>query len=104
MLDHGLILEIGKDLGYGCDLRGAIGEGSTRRIRLIALGGLLLSGIALQGLVLWYGVQTTREEWDAAAVRVWPFPIGIWILPVVLGLALLRKRLKDMQKGLGLGE
>ena len=53
LLDHGLILEIVKDLGYGCDLRGASGEGSTRRLRLIALGGLALSGTALQGLVYW---------------------------------------------------
>ena len=32
-------------------------------------------------------------------VQVWPVAIGIWILTVCLTLALLWKRLKDMQKG-----
>ena len=75
-----------------------MGDGSTRRIRLTVLAFLVLSGMALQGLVWWYGVQTTTEKWDVAAVQVWPFAIGIWILTVGLTLALLRKRLKYMQK------
>lgn len=71
-----------------------MGEGSTRRIRLTVLAALALSGIALQGLVWWYGVQTTRDEWDTAAVQVWPFAIGIWILTVGLLSALLWRCLK----------
>ena len=73
-----------------------LGEGSTRRIHLTVLAFLILSGMALQGLAWWYRVQVVREEWAAAAVQIWPFAIGIWILTVGLLLALLRRRLKGM--------
>ena len=59
-----------------------MGEGSTRRIRLTVLAALVLSGMALQGLASWYRLQAVREEWVAAAVQVWLFAIGIWILTV----------------------
>ena len=71
-----------------------MGEGSTRRIRLIVLAFLVLSGMALQGLAWWYRVQAAREEWAAAAVQVWPFAIGIWILIAGLLSAALWRRLK----------
>ena len=73
-----------------------MGEGSTRRILLVVLAFLAVSGIALQGLAWWYRVQAVRAEWDALAVQVWPFAIGIWILTVGLLSALLRRRLKGM--------
>ena len=76
-----------------------MGEGSTRRIRLTVLAALVLSGMALQGLAWWYRLQAVREEWAAAAVQVWSFAIGVWILTVGLALTLLRKRLKDMREG-----
>ena len=76
-----------------------VGEGSTRRICLTVRAFLVLSGTALQGLASWYRVQAIREEWVAAVVQAWLFAIGVWILAVVLALALLRKRLKKMQKG-----
>ena len=38
----------------------------------------------------------TRGEWDVAAVQVWPFAIGIWILIVGLLSAALWRRLKGM--------
>ena len=76
-----------------------MGEGSTRRLRLTVLAALVPSGMALQGLAWWYRLQAVREEWAAAAVQVWPFAIGVWILTVGMGLALLQKRLKDMREG-----
>ena len=76
-----------------------MGEGSTRRIRLIVLAVLALSGIALQGLVFWYAAQTAGKEWGALGIQVWAFAAGDWILTVGLALALLRKRLKDMREG-----
>ena len=78
-----------------------MGEGPTRRILLAVLAFLAVSGITLQALVWWYKVQATREEWAAAAVQVWPFAIGIWILAVDLLLGLLRRRLKgSSERGL----
>ena len=76
-----------------------MGEGSTRRIRLIVLAVLALSGIAFQGLVYWYAAQTTGKEWGALGIQVWAFAVGAWILTVGLALALLRKRLKDTREG-----
>ena len=76
-----------------------MGKEPTRRIHLAVLAFLVLSGMALQRLAWWYKVQAVREEWAAVAVQVWPVAIGIWILTVCLTLALLWKRLKDMQKG-----
>ena len=76
-----------------------MGEGPTCRIRLTVLAFLAVSGIVLQGLAWWYRLQAVREEWAAAAVQVWPFAIGIWILTVGLALTLLRQRLNDIQKG-----
>ena len=76
-----------------------MGEGSTHRSHLTVLAFLAVSGIVLQALAWWYRVQAIREEWYAAALQVWPLAIGIWILIVGLLLALLRKRLRDMQKG-----
>ena len=76
-----------------------MGEGSTRRIRLIVLAVLALSGIAFHGLVYWYAAQTTGKEWGALGIQVWAFAVGAWILTVGLALALLRKRLKDTREG-----
>ena len=76
-----------------------MGEGSTRRIHLLVLAVLALSGMALQGLVYWYAAQTTGKEWGALGIQVWAFALGAWILTVGMGLALLRKRLKDMREG-----
>ena len=73
-----------------------VGEGPTRRILLVILAFLVLSGMALQGLVWWYGVQMTTEKWDVAAVQVWPPALGVWILTVGLLSALLWRRLKGM--------
>ena len=39
----------------------------------------------------------------ALGIQVWAFAIGAWILTVGLALALLRKRLKDVQEGSDLG-
>ena len=80
-----------------------MGEGSTRRIRLTVLAVLALSGIALQALVHWYAIQMVGKEWGTAGMQVWAFAVGAWILTVGLALALLRKRLKDMQEGSDLG-
>ena len=77
----------------------SVGGGSNRRVRLTVLAFLAVSGIILQALAWWYRVQAIREEWAAAAVQVWPFAIGIWILTMGVALALLWKRRKDMQKG-----
>ena len=74
-------------------------EGLTRRIHLTVLAFLAVAGIVLQALAWWYRIQAIREEWYAAAVQFWPQAIGVWVLVVGLLLALLRKRLKDMQKG-----
>ena len=79
-------------------IREMMGDGWTRRVRLTVLAFLAVSGIILQGLAWWYKVHAVREEWVAAAVQVWPFAIGIWILMTGLTLALLRKRLKDIHK------
>ena len=76
-----------------------MGEGSTRRIRLIVLAVLALSGMALQGLVYWYAAQTAGKEWGALRIQVWAFALGAWVLTVGMALALLRKRLKDMREG-----
>ena len=76
-----------------------MGEGSTRRIRLMVLAVLALSGIVLQGLVYWYAARTAGEEWGAVGIQVWAFALGAWILTVGMALALLRKRLKDMLEG-----
>ena len=73
-----------------------IGEGSTHRILLTILAALVLSGMALQGLAWWYRVHAVSEEWAAAAVQVWPFAIGIWILIVSLLSAALWRRLKSV--------
>lgn len=75
-----------------------IGRGPGRRIRLAVLSFLALSGIVLQGLVWWYGVQTVAEEWSAVEVQAWPLAAAAWILTVTLLLALLRKRLKSMSE------
>ena len=80
-----------------------MGEEPARRIRLIVLVVLALSGIALQGLVWWYAVQMASEEWGTGGMQVWAFAVGAWILTMGLTLALLRKRLKDMREGLDLG-
>ena len=84
-------------------IMGLMGEGSTRRIRLTVFAFLVVSGIVLQGLAWWYGVQMTTEKWDEAAVQVWPFAIGIWILIVGLAVARLWRCLKEMQEGSDLG-
>ena len=78
-------------------------EGSTRRIHLLVIAVLALSGMALQGLVYWYAAQMVGKEWGALGIQVWAFALGAWILTVGLALALLRKRLKDMQEGSDLG-
>ena len=80
-----------------------MGEGSTRRIRLIIFAVLALSGIVLQGLVYWYATQPAGREWGALGIQVWAFAVGAWMLIVGLGLALVWKRLKDMQEGSDLG-
>ena len=80
-----------------------MGEGSARWIRLTVVFTLALSGIVLQALVYWYGLQTAEKEWGTVGMGVWAFAIGVWILIVGMTLALLRKGLKDMQKGLGPG-
>ena len=80
-----------------------VGEGSTRFIRLTVLFALALSGILLQGLVYWYAAQATGREWGVLGMQVWAFAVGTWILTVGLALALLRKRLNDLQEGLDLG-
>ena len=78
-----------------------MGEGSARRILLVVLAYLAVSGIILHGLVWWYKLQAVREEWTAAAVQVWPFAIGIWILTMGLLLALLWSRRKgSSERGL----
>ena len=64
---------------------------------------MALSGIVLQGLVYWYAAQMAVEEWGALGMQVWAFAVGAWILTVGLILALLRKRLKDIQEGEDLG-
>ena len=71
-------------------IRELMGEGSTRRIRLTVFAFLAVSGIVLQGLAWWYGVQMTTKKWDVAAVQVWHFALGVWILMTGLALALLR--------------
>ena len=73
-----------------------MGKGPSRRIRLAVLSFLALSGIVLQGLVWWYGVQTVAEEWGAAEMQLWPLAVAAWILTVTLLVALLWKRLKGM--------
>ena len=80
-----------------------MGEGSTRRIRLTVVAVLALSGIVLQGLVYWYATQTAGREWGALGIHVWAFAVGAWMLIVGLALALVWKRLKDMQEGPDLG-
>ena len=80
-----------------------MGEGSTRRIRLSAVAVLALSGIVLQGLVYWYAAQPAGREWGALGIQVWAFAVGPWMLIVGLALALVWKRLKDMQEGSDLG-
>ena len=80
-----------------------MGEGSTRRIRLTVLAVMSLVGVALQGLVYWYATQMADKEWGALGMQVWAPAIGAWILTVGLALALLRKRLKDVQEGSDLG-
>ena len=80
-----------------------MGEGPARWIRLTVLFALALSGIVLQGLVHWYAIQMVGKEWGTAGMQVWAFAVGAWILTVGLALALLRKRLKDMQEGSDLG-
>ena len=78
-----------------------MGEGPTCRIRLTVLAFLAVSGIVLQGLAWWYRLQAVREEWAAAAVQVWPFAIGIWILIAGLLSAALWRRLKgSSERGL----
>ena len=76
-----------------------MGEGPARGIRLVVLSILALGGIALQGGVWWFGVQTASEEWGAAGLQVWIVAIAIWILSVGLLLALLWKRLKGVIGG-----
>lgn len=73
-----------------------IGKGPARRVRLAVLSLLALSGIVLQGLVWWYGVQTVAEEWSGAEIQVWLLAVAAWILTVTLLLVLLWKRLKGM--------
>ena len=51
----------------------------------------------------WYAAQTAGKEWGALGIQVWAFTVGAWILTVGMALALLRKRLRDMQEGLDLG-
>ena len=80
-----------------------MGEEPARWIRLTVLFALALSGIVLQGLVHWYAIQMVGKEWGTAGMQVWAFAVGAWILTVGLALALLRKRLKDMQEGSDLG-
>ena len=75
-----------------------LGEGSPRRLRLIVLAVLALSGTALQGLVWCYAAQMAGKEWGALGIQVWAVAVGAWILTVGLALALLRKRLKDMRE------
>ena len=53
-----------------------IGEGSTRRIRLIVFASLALSGIVLQGLVYWYAARMAMKNgvlWGCAdlGIRIW---------------------------------
>ena len=50
-----------------------MGEGPARRIRLIVLSVLALSGIALQGAVYWYAAQRANEEFGIAGMQVWAF-------------------------------
>lgn len=76
-----------------------MGEGSVRWIRLTVVLALAVSGIVLQGLVCWYGLQTAGEEWGVLGIHVWAFAVGAWMVIVVVGLALLRKRLKDTYRG-----
>ena len=76
-----------------------MGEGSTRRIHLLVMAVLALSGMALQGLVYWYAARTSGAEWGAVGMQVWAFALGTWILTVGMALALLRKRLMDMREG-----
>ena len=76
-----------------------IGDGTDRRIRLTVVSVLALSGLVLQGLVLWYAVRMAREEWDAVGPQVWAFTVGIWVLTVCLLLTLLWKRLKGPPEG-----
>ena len=73
-----------------------MGEGSARRILLVVLAFLAVSGIILQALAWWYRLQAVREEWAAVAVQVWPFAIGIWILIVGLLSVALWRRLKGV--------
>ena len=80
-----------------------MGAGSTRRIRLTVVAVLALSGIVLQGLVYWYAAQPAGREWGALSIQVWAFAVGAWMLIVGLALALVWKRLKDMQEGSDLG-
>ena len=75
-----------------------MGQGSTRQIHLVVLAPLVLSGIVLHGLALWYKLQAVSEAWDAAAVQVWPFAVGVWILIIGLLSAALWRRLKGMSE------
>ena len=75
-----------------------MGEGSIRRIHLLVIAVLALSGMALQGLVYWYAARAAGEEWGAVGIQVWAFALGAWVLTMALALALLQKRLKDMRE------
>ena len=57
-----------------------MGEGSTRRIHLLVIAVLALSGMALQGLVYWYAVRAAGGEWGAVGIQVWAFAVGAWFL------------------------
>ena len=80
----------------------SMGEGSARCIRLTILFVLALSGIILQGLVYYYGLQATEREWGTLGIQVWALVIITWILTVGMGMALLWKRLKHMLEGANL--
>ena len=73
-----------------------IGLEPTRRIRLLLLSALALSGVVLQGLVWWYGLQAAGEDWSVAGLELWALAVSVWTLVVGLLVALLRKRLKDV--------
>ena len=75
-----------------------MGEGSIRRILLVVLAFLAVSGVVLHGLAGWYILQAGREKWAGTAIQVWPLALGVWILIVGLLLAILRRRLKGMSE------
>ena len=76
-----------------------MGEGSTRRVRVIVSSVLAPVGVVLQGFVYLYAAQVADKEWGTVGMQVWAFVVGAWILTVGLLLALLRQRLKGMREG-----